>query len=261
MVIPRERMDDIEDENGGDYPRYHEEIEASELVAGLMSLALLSDDLAMVSQAYNVAAVDKFIMGLEMQFLRSRYDEETPRENRGGMFLSAQTEMWIFAAYELVRSWRERAKLAIKLAENGGLDVKISHLVGKPDWDYGSQMVARQLSQVRDGPALVARLKDDLRRSHIPFHLIEWVRVQLAKHQEPGNAKSFVRSHPMMDRNTGSLNYQLTQGPLILATMSRRELADALRDLNDPSVPSEEDIASFNNFRKARAVSIDTPGE
>lgn len=251
-------MDDIDDEGCSDFPRYHEDIEPRELVAGLMSLVLLSDDLAMVSQAYNVGTVDKFIMSLEMDFLRSRFVEDRPREMLGGgLFLSAQTEMWIFAAYELLRSWRERAKLALKLHENGGLDAKISHLARKPDWDYASLMVARQLTQVRDDPSLVGKIKDDLRRSHVPFHLIEWVRVQLAKHQEPGNSKSFIRSHPMMDRDTGSLNYQLTQGPLILDTLSRRDLADALRNLNDSEVPTEETIASFDAFRKVRSTSVE----
>ncbi|UXA57870.1 hypothetical protein M0D47_03085 [Xanthomonas prunicola] len=232
--------------------RFHEEINAHELVTALTGLTLLGDDLAMRSQAFNLAMVDKFIMGLEMNYLRSRFTEELPREPGSAVFLSAQTEMWIFAAYELMRSWRERAKLAIRLAENGGLGAKISHLLAKPDWDYGGRMVARQLSRVRDEPEILPRVRDDVRRSHIPFHLLEWVRVQLAKYQEPGNEKSFVRTHPMMDRETGSLNYELTRGQVILEVLSRRQLADLMRGLNEQEVPSEEAISSFENFRKAR---------
>lgn len=245
------RMDDTDDFEEA-FPRSHEDIESHELVTALSSLALLRDDLAMSSQAFNLAAVDQFIMALEADFLRSRLDEDTPRNPGQSIFLVAQTEMWIFAAYELVRSWRERAKSVIKLSENGGLAFKIAYLQTKPAWDHGSIMVARQLVRVRDEPVLVQQLRDDLLRSHVPFHLLEWVRIQLAKHQEPGNAKSFIRSHPMMDRHTGSLNYQLTQGPVIAATMSRRELADALRALSDMEVPTPEAIASFEAFRKAK---------
>lgn len=251
-------MYDIDDHHAEEMPRSHDEIDAHELVTALRGLTLLRDDLAMSSQAFNIATVDQFLMGLELNILRSQMDEETPRDPTQTIFLGAQTEMWIFAAYELMRSWRERANLAIRLAENGGLDAKISHLTGKPSWDYGSHMVGRQLTRVRDEPSLVQRLRDDLLRAHAPFHLLEWVRVQLAKHQEPGNAKSFIRSHPMMDRWTGSLNYQLTRGPVIAMTMSRRGLADALRGLNDPAVPSHESIASFDGFRQAKPPSLDT---
>jgi len=250
-------VSDIDDHYREDIPRSHEEIEAHELVTALSGLTLLRDDLAMSSQAFNIATVDQFLMGLEMDFLRSRMDEDTPREPTRTIFLAAQTEMWIFATYELMRSWRERAKLVIKLAEHGGLDAKISHLAAKPSWDYGSLMVGRQLTRVRDEPGLVQRLRDDVLRAHVPFHLLEWVRVQLAKHQEPGNARSYIRSHPMMDRWTGSLNYELTQGPVTATTMSRRDLADALWGLADATVPSQESIASFDEFRKAKPPSFD----
>lgn len=245
-------MSDVDEHYEEDTPRSHDEIEPDELVSALSSLTLLRDDLALSSQAFNIAAVDQFLMRLEMDFLRSRWDEDTPRDPTRTIFLGAQTEMWIFAAYELMRSWMERAKLAIKLAENGGLEAKISHLLGRPSWDYGSQMVSRQLARVRDEPGLIERLRGDLLRAHMPFHLLSWVRVQLAKHQEPGNDKSFVRSHPMMDRWTGSLNYELTRGPVIAMKMSRRDLADSLRGLNDPTVPPPEAIASFDEFRKVK---------
>jgi hypothetical protein len=249
---------DVLDENPEEaIPRFHEEVGADELVTGLSSLVLLRDDLAMSSQAFNLAAVDKFLMALEMDFLRSRYDEDRPRNPEQSVFLSAQTEMWLFAAYELLRSWRERAKFILKLNDNGGLGLKIEHLQGKPAWDHGSQMVCRQLARVRDDPGLVVRLREDLLRSHIPFHLLEWVRVQLAKYQEPGNNKAFVRSHPMMDRWTGSLTYELTQGPVIAHTLSRRNLADMLRAIGDGPAPPEDVIASFEAFRKIKPPPFD----
>jgi hypothetical protein len=251
-------MSDVYDHYEEDIPRAHEEIETHELVTALSGLTLLRDDLALSSQVFNIATVDQFLMGLEMDFLRSRMDEDTPRDPTRTIFLGAQTEMWIFAVYELMRSWRERAKLAINLAEHGGLEAKIAHLAAKPSWDYGNHTVSLQLTRARDEPGLVQRLREDLLRTHVPFHLLAWVRVQLAKHQEPGNAKSFIRSHPMMDRWTGSLKYELTQGPVIATTMSRRNLADALRGLNDRTVPSPESIASFDEFRKAKPPSFES---
>lgn len=61
-------MSDIDDHYGEDIPRPHEEMEAHELVTALSGLALLRDDLAMSSQAFNIATVDQFLMVLEMDF-------------------------------------------------------------------------------------------------------------------------------------------------------------------------------------------------
>jgi hypothetical protein len=62
------------------------------------------DDAFLRMQAFNLSLVDHFVMRLELQLHRARFNEE---KGLGGdtAFLSAQTQMWIFAVYELLRTW------------------------------------------------------------------------------------------------------------------------------------------------------------
>jgi len=63
-------------------------------------------------------------MELEEQVLAKLFHEErTPMET---MFLSAQSQMWIFAAYEILRTWRQRAREVLKLDKSGGLRPKFA---------------------------------------------------------------------------------------------------------------------------------------
>jgi hypothetical protein len=92
--------DDYFEDHDDDIPDFRgpEEIEATELSDALGSLYLLGDDLFLRSQAFNLSIVDHFIMGLELQLLRARFNEEK-RPIGDTAFLSAQTQMWIFAVY------------------------------------------------------------------------------------------------------------------------------------------------------------------
>jgi hypothetical protein len=74
----------------------------------------------------NLAIVDEFITTLEFAILKKQFDEEPIASDVA--FLSAQSQMWIFAAYEILRTWRERAKEVLKLAANGDLRLKIQSL-------------------------------------------------------------------------------------------------------------------------------------
>ena len=94
-----ERDDYIEDHDD-DIPDFRgaEEIEATELSHALGSLHLLGDDPFLRMQAFNLSLVDHFIMGLEIQLHRARFNEEKGLAGDTA-FLSAQTQMWIFAVY------------------------------------------------------------------------------------------------------------------------------------------------------------------
>src|SRR6266704_2447173 len=120
-------MEDEFDDNDENLPPYRDraDIGLSEFVEALGSLQLM-DDPYLRMQIYNLSIVDQFIMELEEEVLRKLlHDERTPPET---MFLSAQSQMWIFAAYELMRTWRERIRDVLVLHKNGGLKLKIDAL-------------------------------------------------------------------------------------------------------------------------------------
>ena len=233
--------------------RPHTDITSHELTSALHSLALLRDDMYLGLQVTNLAVVDQFIMNLEHHTLQEYFQtDKTPPTT---MFLNAQSQMWIIAAYELLRTWRARAKDIIKLANNGGLELKAASL--EEDQGYlhaGREMRAKQLRQIAADPSIIETIKIDLRRAHIPFSRLEHLRVSFAKHEVRGrnNSIAYAPGYGRINMMNGSLQYQLENVPVILDTISRRDVADELRALNDQSnIPTVEDLASFDEFMRA----------
>jgi hypothetical protein len=177
---------DIEDEYGdeNDY-RPSDEVQMFELVDGLSSLHMLADDLFLSMQATNLALVHQFIMGLEDEVRAKLFTEErTPPET---FFLSAQTQMWIFAAYELLRTWKERAAEVLKLALNGGLELEIKALERNRGYrHFGHEEYAAQLKAVLNDSTLLDKIREDQRLVYFLFSTLEHIRVALAKHQVVG---------------------------------------------------------------------------
>ena len=94
--------------------RSHTDITPDELTSALRSLELLKGEFYLGLQVENLTVIDQFIMGVEHHTLQEYIrTERTPPET---MFLNAQSQMWIFAAYELLRTRRARAKDVIKWA-------------------------------------------------------------------------------------------------------------------------------------------------
>jgi hypothetical protein len=246
-------MTDEIDDHDDDVPRYREpaDIGLNELVNALSSFQMM-DDPYLRMQIYNLAVVDQFIMGLEEDVLRKLLQEErTPLES---MFLSAQSQMWIFAAYELMRTWRERATDVLTLHKNGGLKLKIEALKKPQGFVHtGREIRADQLQRFLENESAIERIQEDLRHAHIPFGNLEYIRIALAKHQVPGKAKqiAYAPGYGRINQWCGSLDYQLERGRVILGQISRRDIADELRAMGDRSrTPSEEDLESFDFFMK-----------
>ena len=183
-------------------------------------------------------------------------EESTPGPE--AMFLSEQSQMWIFAAYEILRTWRERATDMVKWHENGGLEQKVAAL--EKDIGYvhpGRQVRADMLHKVIGDPAIIEKIKTDLRATIIPFTRIEFIRVALAKHEIRGKKKSiaYAPGYGRINQWCGSLDYQLENGGAILGNISRRDIADELRAIADRgNLPSDEDLASFHEFMKGPPV-------
>jgi hypothetical protein len=246
-----EHDDDIADRDN--YPTYlrSDQIGAMELSAALSALVLLGNDPFLRMQANNLSVVDHFIMDLEYETLRKLLDEErTPVPEV--MFLSAQSQMWIFAAYELLRTWRQQAKEVLKWSRSGGLKTKLA--VFEKDQGYthvGRKLRATKLLAVLDNPSLVQQIHTDMRISHIPFRRTEFIRIALAKHEVAGepNSVAYAPGYGRINQWCGSLDYQTEKSQVILGNISRRDIADELRALNDRSnPPTDEHIASFDAF-------------
>jgi len=249
-------MDD--DENFEDYsdePRYKRpsEIDQSALSKALCNLNLLGDDLFLRMQAFNLAIIDQWLTDLEYEVLRKLVDEErTPIAE--ATFLSALSQMWIFAAYELLRTWRQRAKEMVKWHENGGLKLKLEALKKEQGYLHlGREYRAAQIRSVIDDPSQIKAIRRDLKRTHILFARLEAIRILLAKHEVWNKGKS-VALRPGYGRINswcGALDYEIENGIYSMGNINRRDIADEIHALlADDYVPSDEDIASFDEFMR-----------
>lgn len=246
--------DDYE-ERGNAEPEYRDPagIDSSELRTALSSLYLLGDDPYLRIQAFNLSIVDQFIMQLEYEALGKLGEEQrTPMPE--AVFLSAQSQMWIFAAYELLRTWRERAKDVLKLHANGGLQLKIDALEQELGFVHiGREIRAAQLRKVLDTPELLDQIATDLRLTHMSFARLEYIRVALAKHEVGGNKRAiaYMPGYGRINRWCGSLDYEIEIRGGVLGAISRRDIADDLRAIsNRENPPTDDDLRSFDAFMK-----------
>jgi hypothetical protein len=104
-----------------DEPAYRrtEEITQSELRQALTGLPVLGND-TLRMQAFNLTIVDQFLMQLEFQVLQKLVQEERTPVPEAAL-LSALSQMWVFAAYELMRTWGQRVRDILKWSQSGGL--------------------------------------------------------------------------------------------------------------------------------------------
>lgn len=250
-------MDDSADDfdpDAAEDVRYQDDIESGELREALTKLRFLGDDPFLRMQAFNLDVVDDFLMDLEYDVLRRLL--ETDRTPSEAHFLNAQSQMWIFAAYELLRTWMERAKDIIKWTSNGGLQHKLDALRDQQEGftHFGRDIRIAQIEAVIADPGIVNVLRDQLRHVHIPFERMEYIRVSLAKHQVSGKAKSIALNpgYGRINAWCGSLDYALENGHAHLGLISRRDIADSLRALRlDEVPPSDEDLRAFDEYMKA----------
>lgn len=242
-----------EEEYPDDVPRYGDlsELDGNEIPAALAALTLF-DDPYLRMQAYNLAIVDDFLNSLEQRVLKRLFaDDRTPIDD--AMFLNAQSQMWIFAAYEVMRTWRQRAKDMIKWHANGGLQLKLAALEADLGFaHYGNERRAAMLRAVIANPALIDALQDDLNRTQILFARMEYLRVSLAKHEVSGKAKALVIApgYGRINSWCGALDYELGNGKYILGYINRRDIADSLRAIPTLEVPGDEELESFEVFMK-----------
>jgi hypothetical protein len=250
-----EQADDFDLEERADrgYLR-RDQLPPGGLSHALTTLQFLGDDPFLRMQAVNLDVVDQFLLDVEYDVLQRLHREErTPGQAH---FLNAQSQMWIFAAYELLRTWTERAKDLIKWATNGGLEQKLEHLKGQQEdyMHFGRDIRIAQIEAMIATPELAQVLQAQLKHLHIPYERMTYIRVSLAKHQVSGKAKSIALNpgYGRINSWCGSLDYALESGRVHLGTISRRDIADSLRALSlDDEPPSDETLQSFDQFMKA----------
>jgi hypothetical protein len=248
-------MDDDEHEFDRDEERSalnRASIDWSALRSALTSLQMF-DDPYMQMQATNLGIIDQFLTDLESKVLQENFRDN--RDMSGMIFLNAQSQMWMFSAYELLRTWRQRIREALDLLRTDKLQGRIDELQENQGFrHYGMEVRAEQLRRVLTSPDARRLMEEDLRITHVLYKQLDYLRVALAKHEVKGRRRSIALApgYARMDTWTGSLQYELEAGQVSLGTLSRRNVADGIRAFADRTeIPTPESLTSFDEYMKA----------
>lgn len=229
-----------------------DEIDWGALRRALTTLQMF-DDPYLRMQATNLGIVDQFLTDLESTMLRESFQDD--RDISGMIFLNAQSQMWMFSAYELLRTWRQRIRETTALLKAGKLQGRIDELLQDQGFrHYGMETRAKLLRRVLETPGSLQLMEEDLRVTHVLYRRLDYLRVGLAKHEVKGRPKSVALApgYGRMDTWSGSIQYELEAGQISLGTLSRRNVADSIRAFSDRSeIPTPETLRSFDEYMKA----------
>jgi len=184
----------------------------------------LFDDLFLSMQGQNIMLIDFYLRDLERDLLRKLFEiERTPSET---FFVSALSQMWIFAVYELLRTWRQRIKDLKRDAQKPPTSITARSRHSAIYYD-------EQLAKLRKQPKYGSELDKAMNRMERLFRRIEALRMNLAKHEVPKmkSVPAMAPGYGRIDGMDGSISWQIDLGNNTVDLVSRRSLANQLRTL------------------------------
>jgi hypothetical protein len=203
----------------------------------------LCDEPYLGMQTLNLDVVDAFLEEQEGRML-SEYMEEERTPLPTAVFVSALSQMWVFALYEFLRTWRQRARNVLQWAEEiQALPVKDrpARLAAKKA-EIESKAAEPEGAAVFYWPAyedavtdqrFVESLRKAIDVTERLFRRIEALRMSLAKHEMPRVKGSYAMApgYGRIDMLTGSINWLVALRDDEVDLVSRRSLADDCRRL------------------------------
>ncbi len=226
----------------------------TQLARALRDLPLLGDDLYLRMQATNLGFVDAFLVDLESRLLREyRALDRTPLDSAA--FASALSQLWIFGVYELLRTWRQRVREAVSLADllkSMGPRERETRLEQeryriRDTSPYGAGLEdgrSRIVERISRDPGFVDAIHAASDKTESVFRRIEALRVHLAKHEVPKarGTPAFAPGYGRINMENGSIYYEFLVRPPQVDVLSRRDVADACRDLRTDKTRSIAEI-------------------
>jgi len=203
----------------------------------------LFDDVYLGMQAMNIAIVDRYITDWERDLLQYYIEiERTPLDRC--LFVSAQSQMWIFAVYELMRTWRGRIKRLIKWSETGGLKPFIEKHRNQSCINPAASIRVSQALRLLDDPNYRKAMESHYAMMEMPFQLADSLRVNLAKHEIPGseNQIPIAPGYGRINMLCGAMDFQIHLRNGEFTVLNRRDLAEAFRAVEFPK-PGTQDSA------------------
>jgi hypothetical protein len=214
---------------------------APHIHVALLGLPLF-DGLYLRMQATNVSIVDRMIEPMESDLLHELIERErTPIP--AVMAVSAMSQMWMFAVYELLRTWRQRVQSLLRTYETirglardqqmAALEIEANSVQSaREDANLALDMQRESVLRLgEDGFAENLRVAYSLIEPI--FRRIESLRVTLAKHEVPKSRGlvAFAPGYGRIDSFTGSIYWQIDLKDNTVDVINRRSIADDLKGL------------------------------
>lgn len=208
------------------------------LTIALQNLPLLGDDLYLRMQAMNLGIVDEYLRQIESELLRTfMAEEKTPFPE--AVFVSAQSQLWIFGLYELLRTWRQRCGELLAFAE----ELASVPSVEREDWlnarrnglaDRSAQLPESDsmhwgpFQAIAEDTNRAVAIRTALDSTEVVFRRIESLRVQLAKHEMPKirGSSAMAPGYGRIDTFTGSIAWQVSLTRHEVDMVSRQRISD-----------------------------------
>lgn len=207
----------------------------------------LFDNLFLSMQAQNIAIVHEFITEAERN-LWMIYMEQDKTPLPEAMFVSAISQMWIFATYELLRTWRQLAKELLeyhKKLQNSSdaeerkviISSKLSTLSkrrGASSVPLHSSYIEENFRQMADNEEFARKIEVIFLSTEPIFRTIEALRVTLAKHEIPkgggvyASAPGYSRIRP-----GGSMQWEVEYKDKTTKYVSRAEIVEDLQKIGN----------------------------
>ncbi|HEY0013743.1 MAG TPA: hypothetical protein VGB79_12930 [Allosphingosinicella sp.] len=193
-------------------------------------------------QAQNIALTDIDLREMEGSLLREYIQmERTPLMS--AMRVSAWSQMWVFAFYELMRTWRQRAKevrdyasALQKSADPEGTKAEFREKFARAAQLSRTAEVfdLHPFEEAEDAPAeMIGRIERASEIVEPLFRRLEAIRMTLAKHEVPKTRgmPATAPGYGRIDLSTGSIYWMIDYKDGTSDIISRRGLADELSEL------------------------------
>jgi hypothetical protein len=229
----------------------------------------MTDDLYLGMQAQNIAVVDMMVIRqLENQALEEFFSDRDRVVFETSQLLSALSQMWVFALYEFLRTWRQRARTLLGFADKlatlktdeertaymneitEGVKAKGRFVKLAPVFYY------EHVSKVGDKDFITA-VRNYKDRTDALFRQVEAIRMPLAKHEIAGKEKLFAEApgYGGISKLTGSMYWQIVLTDGTVDMIERRRLSDSFLGVMNPFEEQEQEEA------KAKGASGDLDEE
>ncbi len=217
-------------EENEDIPYISEdELDFDIISACIKKLPFFNDDLFLGMQAINVGITDQSITNWEYGVLRELFtSDKTPEATYA---LSAFSQMWIYALYEILRMWRDRRFQLNKLYKNGGIESKIDSLEDDDPANLTLEIRIEQLKKYKEDSTYRNLIETTWAKIEPIYRMVELFRINLAKHSAPGKDNAIPRApgYGRINRWCGALDYELINSNGSYEYLNRRDIADSLR--------------------------------